>query len=370
MNDIKKALINEAVRELNISDEPDLYHSFRRWIRKNIKRKTLDPIDTINWPKGCLMVGLMHQAVEMDKEDGRSNADIYSKAYDAIKTYIDEWISKGSPIYRIDDCMAGQALLSLTEAEKNEEKYIHAANKIMTFLFEHDKDAEDCLPYRPNQENNCIFADGIGMMVPFAIRYGLLMHDEAAINLGMNQIRGFMENGIDPATGLPWHAYMVRELDMRGNADPALFGDLGWGRGCGWIMYGLRNALISIDEYIESHTGESAQACERVSLDLEYINDLRSDLSIYLINLTENILPYRREDGLWGCNLLQTGCEPDTSATAMLAYGCRVYLDDEITQYITSDGLVMQAQGECIDFGTYGPFGSYPWSVGMTLLVV
>lgn len=385
----KQAVIEEAIRELNMSDEPDLYHRFRRWVRKNIKRQLLEPIDIMNWPKGCLMVGLMHQSKVLSEARTSSERALSIVAASTVKEHVDKWIKNGTHVYKIDDCLAGQAVLALGCMDV---RYMDAASKMMNFLYAHDKDREGCLPYRPNQRNGRIFADGIGMVAPFAVRYGLMTGDDDAIELGMNQIRGFMRYGLNDKTGLPWHAYSLSEseasVESKNDVDVAVnsshLGDLGWGRAMGWLMYGVRASLDAVCEM-----SDTSKAVDNVPnmIDEYYLLTVRKELEEYINVLSQTARKYQRKDGLFTSPLGKEASfsenkgfcdEPqiDTSASAMILYGMGVSnfeeleAQEELKKFITVDGKVMQAQGECLDFGVYNGYGSYPWSVGMSLLVL
>ena len=380
-------IINEAIRELNISDEPDLYHLVRRWMRKNIKRETVSPIDTFNWPKGCLLVGLMHQAIKLSHANNSHDRALSLVAMASVKDYVDAWIKKGSPTYFVDDCLAGQALLLLIkeyrEYSKNDENDIikrdcaameKAAKKVMDFLSNHDRDAEGSLPYRPNQKTYQIVADGMGMAMPYMYMYGVLFNDDDAIQLGQDQLRAFMAHAIDKESGLPWHAYKINAMDesFMGNENNTqnitTYGSIGWGRAVGWLMYGVQ-ASIEAFEMVESGMLSFTA--------LVAIKELKAAKE----RLIQAVSKYRRESGLFGSQLPDKDSPIDTSATAMILYCCRDGLECNgnsnsvehncLKEYITDDGRVMQAQSECMGLGVYGEkYDSYPWSVGMALLLI
>ena len=337
--------IDEAIRELNIKDAPNLYRMLRRWAREHIKKEVVSPIDMINWPKGCLMLGLMHQACFREDE-------YRDKCKEAVASYLDKWINKGSPIYTIDDCLAGIALLMLTESadDTKKQRYNIAADNMMEFLKNHDQDMQGSWPYRPLHKNGRIFADGIGMAAPFAIYYGLLNKDETAIDLGIRQIDNYFTYGIDKITGLPHHAYSLNE-----DGTIVHFGAIGWGRAVGWIALGLK---------------ESLWAFNHINRELsEHEKDIKIRLEERLATLTENVKLYQRKDGLFGSQLLDKAAPIDISASAMIIYAMGEY-PDGIKAYISEDGRVDGAQGECMDLGVYSDkYGSYPWSVGMMLVV-
>lgn len=350
---INKALTEEAVRLLNISDEPDLYHRVRRWARLHIKGEQPDPIDRINWPKGCLMCGLMHKALKLkgtDNSMGRATS-VYAMA--SVQDYLDRWIHDGAPVYYIDDCMAGQALLELAEVYRNEDADLHSrytsvADGMMKRLFQLDEKWPDAIPYRPAHGDGTVFADGIGMLVPFAIRYGLMTGNDDAIDLGLRQVSFFMENALSGTTGLPMHYYTP------GSSAKADSQTKTWGRALGWVQYGLGAAMEALREY------------EAISpMEIKALKTIHG----YLDSLSTKAREYRRNDGLWGSVIEDPDAPPDTSASAMILYALDE-TDESLRPFITASGRVTGAQGECMGPGVYSDrYDSYPWSVGMALML-
>ena len=369
--DYKRSLTEEAVRLLDTSDRPDLYHSLRRWARVHIRHESVAPIDTINWPKGSLMCGLMHMASGMRSADNSPDRAISVFAMASVQSALDRWIRQEAPLYTVDDALAAQALLMIAESYKTDAPdlymhYMRVADGVMEFLKAHDTDAEGALPYRPAHKTGEIFADGLGMAVPFAIRYGLMKQDDDAVDLGIRQLDLAMEHMLDPETGLPWHVY---RLDEKGETITS--GALGWGRAMGWLMYGL---------------GASAEAFDLYPPQTVIAVMAQKSVNKFLETMSETAEKYRREDGLFGCMIPDAGSPADTSASAMIIYALKQrdaradrgvrrlpgegYIEP-IMPYITASGAVKQAQGECMGIGIYSDtYDSYPWSVGMTMMLI
>ena len=368
---VKRALAEEAVRLLEIPDTPDLYHRIRRWARIHIKHESVAPIDSMNWPKGSLMCGLMHQAVALkDSPDATDRAvSIYSMA--AVQSHIDKWIAAEAPLYTVDDVLACQSLLTLADVYRDSEpelymRYMKVADGVMSFLYGHDADREGVLPYRPAQKTGQIFADSLGMIVPFAVRYGLMKQDDDAVGFAKDQITYAMKHLTDPEIGLPWHVYSLGDDE----SDVRIEGALGWGRALGWIMYGL-GASVEAFALCPPTSPEAVVACKTFSALLTQTADVAEH--------------FRRPDGLFGSIVHDDASPADTSASAMIIYGIRTrdnladrgvkrpdgsgYIEP-ILPHITSSGRVNGAQGECMGIGVYSEqYGSYPWSVGMTMLL-
>lgn len=360
-------VIEEAIRELHISDEPTLYKRMRRWARRNIKHETTEPIDVINWPKGCLLVGLMHQAILYKNASTSRGRAVSIRCAAEVKDYFDYWAGRGAEVSKIDDCLAGEALLLLAEYLEDDH-YLRLADGIMDFLFKHDTDAEGSLPYRPGQKNGQIFADGVGMAAPFAIHYGLKSGNEDAIELGIRQISNFLKYGIDGRSGLPWHVYSLAcEPDEDAGVEKIYsvntFGAIGWGRALGWISFGIKESMLAMDN-CKLDTFSYLQA--RKSLDDAYLH------------INEVILNSYKQTGVILSLIQDSSSKEDVSASAMCAFLTVGHADEnasladdyrnKFAEVITDDGKVNGAQGECMGIGLYSDlYGSYPWSVGMVL---
>lgn len=378
MNKINKSLTAEAVRLLNVSDVPDLYHRIRRWARLHIKHEPVAPIDRINWPKGILMTGLLHKAEELKNADNSVDRASCVYAVASVQEYLDRWIYGGTPVFYIDDSLAGLALLMLSEIYRHEDdvlsdKYLRAAGFIADFLKGQRTDPEGVIPYRPAHGNDLIFADSSGMVLPFLIRYGVIKRDDDAIDMGLRQIRAVMKYGIDPESGLPCHAYSligdegkvpetvkrIRNTDANGEYPSWCRYAPGWGRALGWIMYGFGMCAEVLDRY-----GAISP------LEIQVQNEIHR----HLTTLSGTALEYVRDDGLYGSIINDPSSVPDTSATAMIYYGQTRYGEGadvtNLLPYITSAGEVKGAQGECQGLGVYSDdYGSYPWSVGSVLML-
>ena len=388
MNKYDRSLIEEAIRLLEISDEPGLYIRLRRWAREHIKHESNAPIDHIFWPKGILMCGLMHKAIVLRSGETSAEraASVYAMA--SVQSYLDKWIASDCPIHYIDDCLAGWALLMLSAVYRTEDpalhdKYMRAASLMMDYLKRIDNEYDGIIPYRPLQKTGVLFADTIGMVVPFAVTYGLMNSDDDAIDLGVRQARIFMEQGIDARTGLPLHFFKPDErasqLNDEGtgeNTDPAaeisdkagtipVSGNVDdmkcWGRSLGWLMYGMGGAVEMLTE------------CGTISpIEISALKELHG----YLVRLKGAADKYRRSDGLFGSLINDENAPADTSASAMIMYGSSQAAGGEsadmtpLAPYIKSSGRVEGAQGECLGPGVYSDiYGSYPWSVGTTLML-
>lgn len=212
-------MVKEAEKELLKYPKRGIGYRIKRTV-KMLAGRSVEPLDKINWPNGLLAKSLA------DYYMTHKNSDEARVILDCLRKYYDRWIKKGYRMYYLDDAFSGMALIDLHQAT-GEEKYKQAADKIAAYLFHHETDDGGSLSYRPKQQNNYIFADGIGMICPFLCKYGSTYGDMNAINLAVTQIQNFIDFGMDSKTGLPYHGYQY-ESGVK-------YGIIGWGRAVGWL---------------------------------------------------------------------------------------------------------------------------------------
>ena len=246
-----------------------------------------------------------------------------------------------------------------------EEKYKQAADKLYAYLLQYKKEMKDPIPYRKHHPTH-IYADGIGMIVPFLCRYGKLFGKKDAIELGVSQMKEFVGQGMDENSGLPYHGYDLK--------NKVKYGIIGWGRAVGWLLLAMADSY----EYLDENNQKWLQ---------EVYGKLLAD-SISCL----------REDGYFSWQLEAKEGPKDTSATAMVGYALQkainlgiVQAKDEIlikSRYRTlnktkisfensakvmeqaiwgsvKQGKIMDCSGECEGFSQYPQvYGAYPWSLG------
>ena len=356
-------LVSEAARELNSCGT--LKQRLKDLVKKDILHRDLQNPDMIRWPKGMLLLGLLRAG------------DIETAC-----EYLDRWIEPGADITSIEDVLAGQTIMELAEKQHGKSEsaisisdrrisvYTDCSDNMAKYLVSCECDEEGSLPYSIKAHNEHIYADSIGMICPFLMMYGIKNGQQKYIDMALQQINNFMKNAIDDKTGLPYHGYRYKDHEK--------YGIIGWGRAAGWLMMGMSGCLRAAD--IKERKAAAGQ-----SADLVDCNDMR-ELKKYYNDMANVLIDHQREDGLWGWNIADLDSQDDTSASAMILYSLSQYPMDKgksgingtsevlqrgihgLEKYITTDGKVMQCQAECGGFGIYPErFGSYPWSVGMTL---
>ena len=304
------------------------------------------PIDKVNWPNGLLAKALADYYMK------NKNSEEERIILECLTKYFDRWISQGCRMYYLDDAYSGMALIDLHQIT-GEEKYKDAAECMVKYLFNHETDAAGSLPYRPEQKNGYIFADGIGMICPFLCKYGSTYRDMNAINLAVTQMQNFISMGMDEKTGLPYHGYQY-ESGVK-------YGIIGWGRAVGWLMMGMSESLAYMEETRPSYE-VIKQAYRR---------------------MVDKVEAYQLEGGLYSWQLGAKEGPVDTSATAMILYAIARSLDTKVLIGIhksrmvrgrealwnsVKEGKIYGCLAECQGFSMYPQiYGAYPWSLGPAL---
>lgn len=336
-----KMLIEEAKQEIFQYPLYTKKQDIKYLIKRILKPKDTPKRDKFFWPQAMLA-----QALEEVGE------------LETLIKYYDAWIEKGLATYNVDNIMNGYSLLYVYE-KTGDAKYKQAADKLYTWVCEYAKQMGNPMPYRKHHPHH-VYVDGLGMVVPFLCRYGTMFQKEEAIRLGVEQIKDFLNNGMDKATGLPYHGYDIKSKEKQGI--------IGWGRAVGWLMLAIADSI-------------------------EYIADdqYREELIRKFTNLSNNTLKYLRDDGYFSWQLSAVEGPKDTSATAMIGYAlkkkvsCHKKLQMENNKNVDEennikeslakmetailssckDGKIFHCSGECEGFSQYPQrYGAYPWSLG------
>ncbi|MDE6186419.1 MAG: glycoside hydrolase family 88 protein [Lachnospiraceae bacterium] len=338
-------MVKEAERELHSYAKKTIGCRLKRLVKK-MAGKRVEPLDKINWPTGLLAKSLA------DYYMNHKNSEEARIIVQSLRKYYDKWIKSGCKMFYIDDAYSGMALIDLHQIT-GEEKYKQAADVMIQYLFKHETDAAGSLPYRPWQQNEYIFADGIGMICPFLCKYGSMYGDINAIHLAVTQIQNFMEFGMDEKTGLPYHGYQYKS--------GIKYGIIGWGRAVGWLMIGMSESLSYMEETSPGYD-LIKQAYRR---------------------LVDKVEAYQLGNGLYSWQLSAKDGPVDTSATAMISYAIARSLDTKILIGIhksrmvrgrdalwnsVKEGKIYECLAECQGFSMYPQvYGAYPWSLATAL---
>ena len=266
---------------------------------------------------------------------------------ETLKKYYESWLNKGLPVFHIDGVMNGYSLLYFYE-QRQDPNMLAAGEALFQYLLRYKEQNGGTIPYRKHHPTH-VYVDGVGMMTPFLSRYGKMAEKEEAAKLAIEQLRLFLEKGMDEKTGLPYHGYDTVTEEKQGI--------IGWGRAVGWLLLGLADSL----EFLPPDTDKMR-------------------LTEAFQKLIEAVLPYQREDGYFSWQLQALEGPKDTSATAMIAYAVQqgvsigALLEDyekELAMMeqaiLTSvrDGRIYDCSGECEGYSQYPQvYGAYPWSLG------
>lgn len=338
-------MVKEAEKQLLAYPKTAAGNPVKRVLKMLVGQKVA-PLDKINWPTGLLAKSLADYYME------HRNSEEARVILDLLKKYFDRWIAKGCKMYYLDDAFSGMALIDLHQIT-GEEKYKAAADQIVAYLMTHERDGAGSLPYRPEQKNNYIFADAIGLVCPFLCKYSSTYGDMNAMNLAVTQIQNFIQFGMDDKTGLPYHGYQY---------DSGIkYGIIGWGRAAGWLMIGMSESLAYMDTTRPSY--ETIKQAYR--------------------RLVDKVEAYQLEGGLYSWQLGAKDGPVDTSATAMILYAIARSLETKVLIGIhksrmvrgrealwnsVKDGQIQGCLAECQGFSMYPQvYGAYPWSLGPAL---
>ena len=179
----------------------------KQWIKTCVPGMTPEKAERYSWPQALLAMGLL-QAYEQTKD---------KTALSSVFSYLRRWKNSGYPISHVDHVMNGSVALwteeILTREKREDAESLEAlwicregADICAGWIKAAKKTADGILAYR-SQHPDWLFADTLGMLCPFACRYGVQKQDKELLNLGIRQLELFFQKGMDEKTGLPYHGY-------------------------------------------------------------------------------------------------------------------------------------------------------------------
>ena len=146
---------------------------------------TPEKVERYSWPQALLAMGLL-QAYEQTKD---------KTALSSVFSYLRRWKNSGYPIAHVDHVMNGSVALwtegILTREKREDAESLEAlwicregADICAGWIKAAKKTADGILAYR-SQHPDWLFADTLGMLCPFACRYGVQKQDKELLNLGI-----------------------------------------------------------------------------------------------------------------------------------------------------------------------------------------
>ena len=264
-----------------------------------------------------------------------------SPAFAALEKYCKRNIdATGKPapdLQVIDDFMAGMVFLEMYQ-RTGKDFYRVGAQKMAQWLMDYPTNRLGALSYRV-EHPEVLMVDDKGMICGFLIRYGVEFGNAKALDLGVRQLRVFLQYGMNETDGLPYHAYDLK-LGRK-------FGPNTWLRGTGWLAMGLADALA----YLPNN------------------HEARAEFAAALTRMLDTLRNYQEPDGGWHWDVNNPVAEFDSSGTAMIGYAVEKAIQsraiDPAWQTLSENalrsvlhqthpnGLVDQALAECNGVGHY-----------------
>ena len=352
----------------------------KQWIKTCVPGMTPEKAERYSWPQALLAMGLL-QAYEQTKD---------KTALSSVFSYLRRWKNSGYPISHVDHVMNGSVALwteeILTKEKREDAESLEAlwicregADICASWIKAAKKTADSILAYR-SQHPDWLFADALGMLCPFACRYGVQKQDKELLNLGIRQLELFFQKGMDEKTGLPYHGY-DEKTGMK-------YGIIGWGRACGWMLLGLSQSILWISEQPAGAEQADEQQSEQSAAQRSFQSAAREGCNRLLLlqqQLLDSVFAWQRADGGFSWQLQAQEGHRDTSAEGMIGYGTWLAAETAavqrseqripalsrlaaIMQTSIQKGYVTDCSGECKGFAEYPQvYGTYPWGSGSAL---
>ena len=176
-----------------------------------------------------------------------------AKYFDYIKKNIQSFVDEKGNIktyhaaeFNSDNITTGRALLFLYQ-EIADEKYKLAAQKLRDQIKNQPRTKEGGFWHKDRYPNQ-MWLDGLYMLEPFYAEYGNIFHENNWDDI-IKQFELMWKGGIDPKTGLLFHAYDYAKVQPWANKSNGHSPNF-WGRSMGWYEM----ALVDVLDYMpENH---------------------------------------------------------------------------------------------------------------------
>lgn len=240
-------------------------------------------------------------------------------------------------------------LYSLLEHPEQHQK-IKPAVDYMIHLIEEHIGSDGLLVYTSGR-NKLRYVDTIGLVCPFLVLYDKIYGGNRYTTLALAQIDDYLENGLFKDSFLPVHAYQLNT--------GLPIGVYGWGRGTGWLILGMLDVFLLLEE-----------------------SEQKQKLKEKIKAAADSWLNFQRADGGFGVFIQDTDTY-DSSATSIFAYfylKCgNIFNDSQYTLagqkaisklklFTRRNGALDYCQGDTVDVGVFSQrFDILPFAQGMLL---
>ena len=286
-----------------------------------VVRKTMTMDLTWDWSCGVAYYGVS----EAYRTTGRE------EYLDMLKAWTEEYIELGLPVFTVNTCAMGHAMLTLYEAT-GDEKYWKIVEQQVDYLENHAlRFGDHVLQHTVSAQNDFpeqAWADTLFMAAFVLLRVGILKKDDALIDDALNQYYWHIQYLQDPKTSLWYHGY--------NNINKDHMSGFYWGRANAWAAYTMSQVKARLPEpYLYPAY-------------LELDNALRDQLAALKLLQTEN--------GLWRTILDDAESYEEVSASCGIAAAMVVndnplhtkYVQralDGVLKNITEEGRVCNVSG-------------------------
>lgn len=274
-----------------------------------------------DWPCGVAFYGVA-RAYEITKKQSY---------IDRLKAWFDEYIELGTPVWTVNTCAMGHALITLYEAT-GDERYMEIIQSKVDYLT-HDalRFGDQVLQHTVSANNDFpeqAWADTLFMAGFFLLRVGIMRKDQALIEDALNQYYWHIKYLMDDVDGLWYHGYNnIHQDHMSG---------FYWGRANAWAAYTMSQVLKRLPEW--------------------YLYPKCMDVQCAVRDQLAALKLYQTENGLWRTIINDPSSYEEISAScgiaaAMLDNGNPLHIKyvnkalKGILESITEDGRVINVSG-------------------------
>lgn len=333
---VEEKIVNAAIRmcyskrvEMILNDSTDFITGVSILLTKILKPKA-DITWYYNFPKAFLIIGLFDY-VESNEKDISLVRKIFLPYYNA-------WENNTMRIDRIMRIPFALIALRLYEITCDAKYKIMVQDAYMRL--KQWRNSNNILFYFSNtdhQYKQLHYVDGLGMYIPFLVKYYEVFNDNEALLMAINNFDYYTKYGTD-SNGLPFHNI--------NNNNP--LGPNNWGRGIAWYILGLLPLLKHKEEY----------------------NKIAN-------NLWKQLNQFKLRDSIWS-QFPGASLKIDSSATIpYLLLGTYLHKTNKqavmkTIKYLTlSDGRIYYNSGDTRDINTYSKsFSTSEFTQGVLLSLI